>query len=80
MPIMHDRGSDTIEAIGTSAVALWNNRGAMLAWAFVIVLLIGASLVFFLPALAITAPLVGHTTWRVYRALVAEDSNVLGSD
>ena len=80
MPMMLDRGSDTIEAIATSAVALWNNRGAMLAWAIVIVLLVGASLVFFLPALAITAPLVGHTTWRVYRALVAEDSNVLGSD
>ncbi len=78
MPMMLDRGSDTMEAIATSAVALWNHRGAMLAWAVVIAVLIGASLVFFLPALAVTAPLVGHTTWRVYRALVAEDSAVFG--
>jgi len=78
MPMMLDRGSDTMEAIATSAVALWNNRGAMLAWAVVIAVLIGGSLMFFLPALAVTAPLVGHTTWRVYRALVAEDSAVFG--
>jgi uncharacterized membrane protein len=42
----------------------------MLTWAVLIALLIGASLVLFLPALAITAPLVGHTTWKVYKALV----------
>jgi uncharacterized membrane protein len=78
MPMMLDRGSDTIEAIATSAVALWNHRAAMLAWAMLITVLIGGSLLFFLPALAVTAPLVGHTTWRVYKALVAEDSAVFG--
>ncbi len=80
MPMMLDRDADTIEAIATSAVTLWNNRGAMFAWALVITVLIGASLVFFLPALAITAPLVGHATWRVYKTFVPADSNVLGSD
>jgi uncharacterized membrane protein len=70
MPMMLDRGADTIEAIAASAIALWNNPVAMLTWAVMIALLIGASLVFFLPALAITAPLVGHTTWKVYQALV----------
>lgn len=80
MPMMLDRGSDTMEAIATSAVTLWNHRAAMLAWAILIVILIGASLTLFLPALALTAPLVGHTTWRVYKALVPENSNVLGSE
>jgi uncharacterized membrane protein len=42
----------------------------MLMWAISIAVLIGVSLVVFLPLLAITAPLVGHTTWRVYKALV----------
>ncbi len=70
MPMMLDRGADTIESIGASAVALWNNPGAMVVWALTITVLIGASLVFFLPLLALTAPLVGHTTWRVYKALV----------
>ena len=70
MPMMLDRDADTIEAIAASAIALWHNPAAMLTWALLITLLIGASLVFFLPALAITAPLVGHTTWKVYQALV----------
>lgn len=72
MPMMLDRGSDTMESIGTSAKVLWNNPAAMLAWAFAIAVLIGASLLLFLPLLAITAPLVGHTTWRIYKALVPE--------
>jgi uncharacterized membrane protein len=59
-----------MEAIGTSAKALWNNSGAMFVWAVSIVVLIGASLVIFLPLLAFTAPLVGHATWRLYKHLV----------
>ena len=70
MPMMLDRDADTIESIAASAIALWNNPLAMLTWAVVIALVIGASLVFFMPALAVTAPLVGHTTWKVYQALV----------
>ncbi len=70
MPMMLDRSADTIESIATSAVTLWNNPGAMLVWALCITVLIGASLIFFLPLLALTAPLVGHTTWRLYQALV----------
>ncbi len=73
MPLMLDRGADTMEAIGTSAVALWSNPGAMLVWALSITVLIGAPLVFFLPLLALTAPLVGHATWKVYQALVPAD-------
>ncbi len=70
VPMMLDRGSDTMEAIATSSVSLWNNPVAMLLWAMSVTLLIGVALVFFLPVLAVTAPLVGHTTWRVYKALV----------
>lgn len=70
MPMMLDRDADTMESIGASAITLWNNTGAMLVWALSITVLIGFSLVFFLPSLALTATLVGHTTWRVYKALV----------
>lgn len=79
MPMMLDRDADTMEAIARSAVTMWSNPGAMLVWALSIVVLIGVSLVFFLPLLALTAPLVGHTTWKVYKALVpaAEQVEVL---
>lgn len=70
VPMMLDRGSDTMEAIGASAKALAANPGAMLIWAITIVVVIGGSLALFLPALAITAPLIGHATWRVYKNLL----------
>lgn len=70
VPMMLDRNADTIESIAMSAVTLWNNPGAMLVWALSITVLIGVSLVFFLPLLALTATLIGHTTWKVYQALV----------
>lgn len=70
MPMLLDRGSDTMESIGTSAKALWANPAAMLIWAICIVVIIGSSLALFLPLLAFTAPLIGHTTWRLYKTLV----------
>lgn len=70
VPMMLDRGSDTMESIGSSAKALWSNSTAMLVWALCIVGLIGVSLVLFLPLLIITAPLVGHGTWHAYKALI----------
>ncbi|MBM3378149.1 MAG: DUF2189 domain-containing protein [Betaproteobacteria bacterium] len=70
VPLMLDRRADTLEAIFRSAHALWVNPLAMLLWALTIVLMIGASLAFFLPALAITAPLIGHATWHAYKDLL----------
>lgn len=70
MPMMLDRGSDTMVAVFTSARALAANPGAACVWAASIVVLIGASLVLWLGLLVVTAPLVGHATWHAYRALV----------
>jgi len=67
MPMLLDRDTDTMEAIATSAKTLWANPLAMLVWALIIVVLIGGSLLLFLPLLAFTAPWVGHSTWRVYK-------------
>ena len=78
--MMLDRDADTMEAIGASAITLWNNTAAMLVWALAITVLIGISLVFFLPSLALTATLVGHTTWKVYKALVPENMPSLFSE
>ncbi len=70
VPMLLDRGSDTMDAVFTSVKALWANPAAMLIWAITIVVLIGLSLFVFLPLLTITAPLVGHATWCVYKDLV----------
>jgi uncharacterized membrane protein len=70
VPMLLDRSTDTLEAIFTSANALWNNTLVCWVWAMLIVCLIGTALVFFKPLLIITAPWVGHATWHAYRALV----------
>lgn len=73
VPMLLDRSTDTLEAIFTSANALWNNTLVCLVWASLIVCLIGLALVFFKPLLIFTAPLVGHATWHAYQALVLPD-------
>ncbi len=69
MPMLLDRGTDTMESIFASAKALWSNPGPMFVWALSIAIIIGLSLVVFLPLLAITAPLIGHATWHAYKRL-----------
>ena len=71
VPMLLDRGTDTMESIFASAKALWSNPSAMLVWALSIAVIIGVGLIFFLPLLAITAPLIGHATWHAYKRLAA---------
>lgn len=73
VPLLLDKGVDTLEAVFTSARALWANPGACLVWGLLIVGIIGASLVLFMPLLIVTAPWVGHATWHAYRDLVVSD-------
>ena len=72
VPLMLDRKTDTMIALFTSVRALWQNMVPLYLWAALIVALIGASMVLFFIPLLLTAPLVGHATWRAYRDLVAE--------
>jgi len=72
VPLLLDRGADTLEAVFTSARALWANPMTCLVWGLLIVALIGTSLFVFMPLLVITAPWVGHATWRAYKGLVAD--------
>jgi uncharacterized membrane protein len=72
VPLLLDRGTDTLEAVFASARALWANPMACLVWGLLIVALIGSSLFVFMPLLVITAPWVGHATWRAYKGLVAQ--------
>lgn len=70
IPLLLDRRSDTMIAIFTSVRTLFANPGPVYLWAALIVLLIGASLVFWFGLLIVTAPLVGHATWHAYRDLL----------
>jgi uncharacterized membrane protein len=70
MPMLLDREMDFITAMITSVKAVVTNPVVMLGWGlFVTVLVIAASLPFFL-GLLIVLPVLGHTTWHIYRRAV----------
>ena len=73
VPLLLDRDADTMMAVFASVRALWANPGTCLVWGLCIVVLIGGSLLLFMPLLVITAPWVGHATWVAYKAMVGED-------
>jgi uncharacterized membrane protein len=73
VPMMLDRGTDTIVAALTSVRALAENPVALAVWAVLIVLLIGIGFATLFVGLVVTAPIVGHATWHAYRELVAAD-------
>ena len=75
IPMLLDREADTMEAIFNSLTALWENQWACLVWAAFVVTLIGFSLFVFKPLLILTAPWVGHSTWKAYQDLLVEGSS-----
>lgn len=71
-PMMLDQQCYTSNAVFTSVRCVISNPLPLYVWAFLVVVIIGFSLVTgFLPLL-ITAPLIGHASWHAYRALVVQ--------
>lgn len=72
VPMMLDRKADTFMAIFTSVRSVHANPKALYFWAFLVVLIIGVSLLAGFVPLLLTAPLIGHATWHAYRDLLEE--------
>ncbi|MEM8877760.1 MAG: DUF2189 domain-containing protein [Pseudomonadota bacterium] len=71
-PMLLDRDVDFITAMVTSVQTVVKNPIPMLGWAAVVTaLLIVASIPMFL-GLLVVLPILGHTTWHIYRKAVAE--------
>lgn len=70
VPMMLDRGTDSVVAALTSVRALAENFGVLLLWAALIVLVIGAGFATLFVGLVIAAPVIGHATWHAYQELV----------
>src|SRR5262249_18019949 len=70
-PLLLDRDVGIIPAVVTSVRVVKANPIVMAAWAFIVAvaLLIG-SLPFFV-GLAVVLPVLGHSTWHLYRKVVA---------
>ncbi len=70
-PLLLDREVDFITAMIASVGSVFSNPLPMLGWGLCIVLLLFvASLPVFL-GLLVALPVLGHTTWHLYRKLVA---------
>jgi uncharacterized membrane protein len=70
VPMMLDRGTDTVVAALTSVRALFENFAPLLLWAILIVIIIGAGFATLFLGLIVAAPVIGHATWHAYRDLV----------
>jgi uncharacterized membrane protein len=70
VPMMLDRDTDGIVAALTSLRACRDNPGAMLLWAGLIALVVGAGFAFWFAGLVVAVPVIGHATWHAYKALV----------
>jgi uncharacterized membrane protein len=71
VPMMLDRGTDTVVAAITSVRALTENFGPLLLWAALIVMLVGLGFATLYLGLIVAVPVIGHATWHAYRAIVA---------
>lgn len=69
-PLLIDKGGSAAHAMATSLRAFRVNALPMLVWgAIVAVLLVVASIPLFV-GLAVALPILGHTTWHLYRKMV----------
>jgi uncharacterized membrane protein len=69
-PMLLDTRANVWSAIATSFMAVANNPGPMLLWAFLIVLLLLVSAATGFLALIVIFPWLGLASWRAYRDLV----------
>ncbi len=70
-PLLVDRDIDFVTAMTTSVRAVLANPFVMLAWAVVIAADMAVSFVTLFVALIVVFPVLGHTTWHLYRRLIA---------
>lgn len=75
-PMLYDRNVDFVTAMVSSVKTTLKNPWPMFIWAVIIVLYLGLSLLTLLAGLVIALPILGHTTWHIYRRAIEPESGV----
>jgi uncharacterized membrane protein len=70
-PLLLDREVDFVTAMVTSVRAVVASPVPMIGWAAIIVALLIVSALPYFFGLLVTVPVLGHTTWHLYRKIVA---------
>jgi uncharacterized membrane protein len=76
-PLLLDRDLDVVTAMITSIRAFAASPVAVVGWAITIVLLLIVALVPFFLGLVVVLPILGHTTWHLYRKIVVSEQTQL---
>lgn len=70
LPLLLDREIDFVTAMITSFKTVARNIVTMGEWALIIAVLIFAGMVPFFLGLVVVLPVLGHSTWHLYRAVI----------
>jgi uncharacterized membrane protein len=70
-PLLLDRDVDFVTAMITSVRAVVTSPLPMIGWAALIVVLLALSAMPYFLGLIVTLPVLGHTTWHLYRRIIA---------
>jgi len=69
-PLLLDKPVTAATAVVTSIRAVAANFMVMAVWGVIVVVLLAAGAVVFLVGLAVVLPILGHSTWHLYRKVV----------
>ena len=69
-PLLMDRGTDPVTAMMTSVKAVKTNPVPLIGYGFFVAATLAASTLTGFLALLVVMPLLGHTTWHLYKATV----------
>lgn len=72
-PLLLDRDVGLVEAVKTSCRAVWANPLPMTAWGLIVAAALVLGSLPFLVGLAVVMPVLGHSTWHLYRKVVEPD-------
>ena len=72
-PLLVDRDVGAVEAVLTSVRAVATNPVPMAAWGLIVAALLVVGSIPFFVGLAIVVPILGHSTWHLYRKIVVPD-------
>ena len=75
IPMLLAERTDAFTAMGTSISYVWNNLAVMITWGAIVLVLFLVCLATGLLGLIVIFPLLGHATWKSYKAVV-EDARV----
>ncbi|TCD15507.1 DUF2189 domain-containing protein [Oricola cellulosilytica] len=67
IPLLLDRESDFVTAMITSVKTVFENPVPMIGWGLIVTVAVLASAVPFFLGFLVSLPILGHTTWHLYR-------------